>query len=81
LLRRMKIGAHADRRNKGQTYFSFGSKFLHASINPFTATTDLSNMARSSSVRFNSTIRSIPSAPITAGTPTYMPSRPYLPSI
>ena len=47
--------------------------------NPFTALTDLRNMAFSSASSWISTIFSTPLAPITVGTPTYMPLTPYSP--
>ena len=50
---------------------------LQASTSPRTDSTDLANMAVSASSIGNSTMRSTPPAPITTGTPTYMPLWPY----
>ena len=47
-----------------------GAIFLQASTSVCTASTDLSNIARSAPLSWISTIRSIPFAPMTAGTPT-----------
>src|SRR5436190_23270684 len=58
---------------------SCGAILEQASIRPFTDSTDLRNMARSAALRSISTIFSTPLAPITTGTPTYMPLTPYSP--
>ncbi len=49
---------------------SEGSIALQASTRPWTASIDLSNIARSARLSVISTIRSMPPAPITVGTPT-----------
>ncbi len=54
----------------GTTYFRLLSMPWQASTRPFTALTELSNMACSSLFMAISTTRSIPPAPITVGTPT-----------
>src|SRR5581483_186337 len=56
-----------------------GAILVQASIRPFTDSTDFWNMARSAALRSISTILSMPLAPITTGTPTYMPLTPYSP--
>ena len=55
------------------------SMALQASSRPFTALTDLSNIACSSAFSLMSTIFSMPSLPMMVGTPTYIPSRPKAP--
>jgi len=55
------------------------TSFLDASINSRTAAQDLSNAAFSSAFSSISTMRSIPPAPITTGTPTYRSLIPYSP--
>ena len=56
-----------------------GAILVQASIRPFTDSTDFWNIARSAALRSISTIFSMPLAPITTGTPTYMPFTPYSP--
>lgn len=58
---------------------SDGSISLQAAIRPFTASTDLSNIACSTVFILISAIRSIPPAPMIVGTPTYMPFTPSSP--
>lgn len=53
---------------------------LQAASRPRTAATDLSNITCSSVFSEMSMIFSTPPAPITVGTPTYIPSSPYSPS-
>ena len=56
----------------GVAYANEPSMAIHASIKPLTASTDLSNIACSSFDSLMFAIRSMPPAPITVGTPTYM---------
>lgn len=61
-------------------YASELSMPLHASTRPLTAATDVSNICCSSLFSLMLTIFSMPPAPITVGTPTYMSLRPRSPS-
>lgn len=69
---RKGVGAGPDLRR----HASVGSMPLQAATRPFTASTDLSNIAFSVASSLTSTTRSTPLAPMMTGTPTYMPFNP-----
>ena len=54
--------------------------FLHACINPFTASIDLVKSDASAVFSSISIIFSTPLVPIMVGTPPYVPVKPYAPS-
>jgi len=70
----------ADDRQSNCYQVRLSSMPLQAFTRPLTALTELSNMACSSLVIRMSITFSMPPAPITVGTPTYMPLRPRAPS-
>ena len=61
-------------------FYKLLSIALQALTSTFTASTDLSNIACSSLFIWISIIRSTPPAPMTVGTPTYIPLSPSSPS-
>ena len=68
--RRVRGCCRMCRQVKASGYASVGSMPLQAATRPFTASTDLSNMAFSVASSFTSTTRSTPPAPRMTGTPT-----------